>query len=142
MPIPHLCACIIFSILVILKPINSNHRVLHSGCKVALLARLCCDGGSFLHHGEPSLTHCCVCACFRWFRPWPATGPTPYGSTVSWTLLRCRAVVGNPTPRTKSSKYTPYRLKILRTKISHISPQSPLLEEILSLLHRDVVKPL
>ena len=58
----------------------------------------------------PSLSHCCV--CFRWFRPWPVTGPTPYGNTVSWTPLRYRAVVGNPTPRTKSSEYTPYRLRI------------------------------
>lgn len=61
----------------------------------------------------------CVCTrlCFRWFRPWPVTGPTPYGNTVSWTRLRCRVAAGNRTPRTKSSKYALHGLKIhIRTQ--------------------------
>lgn len=53
-----------------------------------------------------------ICVCFRWFRPWLVMGLTPYGNTVSWTLLRCRVAVGNPIPRTKSSKSIPYNLKI------------------------------
>lgn len=85
-----------------------------------------CDGANFLVPGVPSLSHdfvcACACVCFRWFRPWPVMGPTPYGNTVSWTLLRCRAVVGNPTPRTKSSEYTPCRLDIHRATLPPSTP--------------------
>lgn len=63
-----------------------------------------------------------VCAAqlfFRWFRPWRVTGPTPYGNTVCWTQLRCRAAVGNPTPRTKSSESPPFRHKYIEHSTYH-----------------------
>lgn len=40
----------------------------------------------------------------RWCTPWPATGPTPSGSTRCWIRRRCRAGAGRQTPRIKCSK--------------------------------------
>lgn len=127
----------VFCCLVILKAIHLRSRLLT--VKWLYSPEYSCSGTSL--ESWWAITESLLCVCFRWFRPWPVTGPTPYGNTVSWTLLRYRAVAGNPTPRIKSSKCTPYTLSIHRKKVSHTYPHSSLLEKLLSLLCRNVIKP-